>query len=52
MGLGVLEERESFWYKVLRARYVEVAHFGGGRSSVWWKNLKNVREGASMLEVG
>lgn len=51
----MLEERESFWYKVLCVRYGEVGgrlHFGGGGGSVWWKNLNNVREGVGMLEVG
>jgi hypothetical protein len=51
----VLKERESFWYKVLCARFGEVGgrlRFGGRGGSVWWKNLNNVREGASILEVG
>jgi hypothetical protein len=49
----VLEERESFCYKVLSARYGEEGGrlcFGGSGRSAWWQNLNHIRTGKGMVE--
>jgi hypothetical protein len=48
----VLDERESFWYQVLSARYGEEQGrlcFVGGRGSVWWQQLNGVVEGVRLV---
>jgi len=46
MGVeGVLEERESLWNLVLRAKYGEEGgrvRFCEGVGSIWWRNLNQV----------
>jgi hypothetical protein len=49
----VLEERESLWDLVLRAKYGEVGgrvRFGEGVGSIWWCALNQIRMGVGLTD--
>ena len=51
----MLVDRGGFWYRVLVARYDEVAEWleGGGRSaSSWWRELVKIRDGVDGVDGG
>jgi len=51
--LRVLEERESLWNVVLRAKYGEVGgrvRFSEGVGSIWWRHINQVRSGVGLVD--
>jgi len=50
----VLEDRESLWNVVLRAKYGEVGGrvcFCEGVGSIWWRHINQIRSGVGMLDT-
>ncbi|XP_024634465.1 uncharacterized protein [Medicago truncatula] len=50
---GVLEDRESLWNVVLRAKYGEVGgrvRFCEGVGSVWWRHINQIRSGVGLVD--
>ena len=50
----VLEERESLWSLVLRAKYGEEGgrvRFSEGVGSIWWRHQNQVRVGVGMADA-
>jgi hypothetical protein len=51
----LLEDRESLWNVVIRAKYGEEGgrvRFGEGVGSVWWRNLNQIRRGVGLVDSG
>jgi hypothetical protein len=49
----LLEERESLWNVVIRAKYGEEGgrvRFREGVGSVWWRNINQIRMGAGLID--
>jgi hypothetical protein len=49
----LLVDKTGLWYRVLAARYGEVAGrvlAGGRRASPWWREISRIRDGASAGE--
>ena len=50
----VLEERESMWNRVLRAKYGEVGgrvRFYEGVGSIWWRHINQIRSGVGLADA-
>ncbi|XP_024626681.1 uncharacterized protein [Medicago truncatula] len=50
----VLEDRESLWNVVLRAKYGEVGGrvwFCEGVGSIWWRHLNHIRSGVGLVDA-
>ncbi|MCI51996.1 non-LTR retrotransposon transposase [Trifolium medium] len=51
----LLVDRDGLWYRVLPARYGEVAGrlvAGGQRGSSWWREVSKIRDGEMLMGEG